>query len=41
MTKEEMLQDSEKSARTTVIVTISLTVSLYLIDHIAQEEKEA
>lgn len=41
MKKEEMLQDSEKSARMTVIVTISLTVLLYLIDHIAQEEKEA
>lgn len=35
MKKEEMLQDSEKSARMTVIVTISLTVLLYLIDHIA------
>lgn len=35
MTKTEMLHDSEKSARATMIVTFALTILLYLIDHIA------
>lgn len=35
MTRKEMIQDTERSSRMTMIVTVAFTILLYFADHIA------